>query len=68
MFLIVSSTLFVYSLFSVKTLLEFIGLCHFIKPKSKVHHRAKLPNVHVSPCNVTVRVVCAVNIPIAEDT
>ena len=56
-------------MFSVKTLLEFIGLCHSVKPKSKVHHhRAKLSNVHVRLCHVTLRVVCAINIPIAEDT
>lgn len=67
--LIVSSTFFICSLFSTlgKTLLDFFSPRRPLKPKRKVRHRPKPQNVHVSTCDVTVRVVRAINVPIRGD-
>ena len=48
-------------------MLEFFDPCHPLKPKRKFHHRPKPQNVHVSTCHMTVRVICAINVPTRGD-
>ena len=64
------STLFVCSLFSTlsKTVLEFFATSSSLyKVLMKVHQRPKSPNIHPTPCHVTVWETHDMNVPIRRD-